>query len=321
MPMFEPRADEEFEPSINVKNLWTYTRKLSYNAAGIKLPGLFITKGFETDTAAFVTVIFLEAWGLYNLIAAIGGNGRGGLNAFGIAVIFVLFLIDITLAILRHIPLGRECHNSNELVLVKTLAGRQRLSNASRRMRFLRPLLSVLIIAAAVVKLFLFNHLQKHVTGISVSILVSYMLAAMLHIYNTGYFLYGIVFSNRMKKEYNIWASGSGGANSLTIGDYRPFPIVVPDGERIDISAVTVDRHRIEYLPTYNCFVLRTWGVLTDGQLQTLVGRQRTATAGALVAQVGLQAQLTILKSPPIGAQVADGLGVHQLGPTRVPPH
>ncbi len=61
--MFELRPNEKFEPSKDVKNLWTYTRKSSFNAAGIKLPGLFITKGFDIDAAAFVAVIFLELWG------------------------------------------------------------------------------------------------------------------------------------------------------------------------------------------------------------------------------------------------------------------
>ena len=303
--MFELRPNEDFEPSINVKNLWTYTRKSPFNAAGVKLPGLFTTKGFDIDAAAFVAVIFLEFWGLYSIVSSIGVlNAEGSFNILGFAVIFALFLIDVSLALLRHLPSGPDCRYRNNDVLASSPQQRHILRNERGMRRLLNPICSILILAVAGVKIYGFYMLSGgEITGLTVSVLVSYIFAAILHINNTGYFISGLIFNRRIRKEYGKWASGSDNAYEVTIYDYRPFPIDIPSDERIAIREATASKHQIvteaaEHGETI--YILKTWGVLTDGHLQALVVHQPTENARSTVARAGLKAQLHILDAPPL---------------------
>ena len=303
--MFEPRPHEDFEPSINVKNLWTYTRKSSFNAAGVKLPGLFVTKGFDIDFAAVVAVIFLELWGLYSIVSAIGLFGaEGSFNVLGLAVIVALFLIDVALAILRHLPSGPDCKLRNKLVLTSTAQERHILQKERGLRRFLTPICTVLILAVAGIKIYGFYMLSGgEIDGLTVSVLVSYVFAAILHINNTGYFLSGFTFGRKMRREYNKWASASDDAHEVTIYNWRPFTIEIPKDEKIKIKESTASKHKIvkeigddgeaEY-------ILKTWGVLTDGQLNALIVQQPTPAAQTTVVRAGLRAQLHILDAPPL---------------------
>lgn len=303
--MFELRSNEDFEPSINVKSLWTYTRKSSFNAAGIRLPGLFTTKGFDIDTAAFVAVIFLEFWGLYSIVSSIGVfDVEGSFNILGFAVIVALFLIDVSLAILRHLSAGPDCRYKNKYVLASSPQERHNLEKERGLRRFLKPVCSVLILGVAAIKIYGFYMLSGgEITGLTVSVLVSYLFAAILHINNTGYYLAGVIFSGRIRKEYAKWASNSDSAPEVTIYDWRPFVIEIPSNETIAIRETTAGKHEIEKetgeygRPAY---VLKTWGVLTDGQLNELIVKQPPPNAQATVARAGLKAQLHILDAAPL---------------------
>ncbi len=309
--MFEPRPNEDFEPSINAKNLWTYTRKSSFNAAGIRLPGLFITQGFDVDSSAFVAVVFLELWGLYSIVASIGlFDAEGNFNVLGLAVIFALFLIDVALAILRHFPAGADCRYANRAVLAETAHERHILRKARGFRRLLTPICTFLILGVAAIKVYGFYMLSDgEINALTISVLVSYLFAALLHINNTGYFLYGLVFSRKMRREYGKWASDSDDAHEVTIYDWRPFVISVPEDETIRLKGVAAGKHEIVRESTGNGdepeWVLRTWGVLTDGQLNALVVQQPTDNAKATVARIGLAAQLSILDAPPLPAKSA----------------
>ena len=85
-------ALENFEPSLETKSVWRFTRKSPAQFGGIVLPGLFQTSHLTLDTAAFLTVIALEAWGLGNLLIV------GDLSA---TYVVFLFLIDLVFATFR----------------------------------------------------------------------------------------------------------------------------------------------------------------------------------------------------------------------------
>ena len=306
--MFELRPNEKFEPSKDVKNLWTYTRKSSFNAAGIKLPGLFITKGFDTDAAAFVAVIFLELWGLYSIVSLIGLiNAEGSFNVLGLAVIVALFLIDVALAFLRHLPAGPECRYSNHEVLATTAQARQKLRNERGLRMSLAPICSVLILLVAGIKIYGFYMLSGgEINGLTVSVLVSYLFAALLHINNTGYFLYGLAFNRKIRREYKRWANGADDAHEYTIYGRRQYPIEIPSGEKIKIKEASAGQHRIVKEPgEQGEYVLETYGILTDRELHALVVQQRTDNAKATVARAALEAQLDILDAPPLPPNAA----------------
>ncbi len=137
--MLEPPASESFEPSKDVKSHWLYTRKSSFNVAGLELPGLFTTHNFQKDTAAFVAVLFLEAWGLYNLLAAIGT-----LSSLSLGGAVAVFLVDIALAFARHLPAAVECRVKNSLILESSSEERFALEQKRRKIKWLAPVGSVL---------------------------------------------------------------------------------------------------------------------------------------------------------------------------------
>lgn len=303
--MFELRPNEAFEPSKDVKNLWTYTRKSSFNAAGIRLPGLFITKGFDIDTAAFVAVIFLELWGLYSIVSSIGlFSAEGSFNVLGFAVIVALFLIDVALAFLRHLPAGPECRYRNKLILAATPQEREKLRNERGMRVLLTPICSFLILGVAGVKIYGFYMLNSgEINGLTVSVLVSYLFAALLHINNTGYCIYGWAFNREIRREYKRWANGADDAHEYSIYGRRQYPIAIPKDERIKIKEVSAGKHRIASEKgegDEQVYVIETYGILTDRELQALIVQQRSENAKSTVARAGLAAQLDILDAPPL---------------------
>lgn len=302
--MFELRPNEKFEPSKDVKNLWTYTRKSSFNAAGIKLPGLFITKGFDIDAAAFVAVIFLELWGLYSIVSSIGLlSTEGSFNVLGLAVIVALFLIDVALALLRHLPAGPECRYSNNEVLATSPQARQKLRNERGARMLLTPLCSILILGVAGIKIYGFYMLNSgEINGLTVSVLVSYLFAALLHINNTGYFLYGLAFNRKIRREYSRWSNDADDAHEYTIYGTRQYPIDIPSDEKIKIREVSAGKHQIvhEGEPPEQEYLIETYGILTDRELHALVVQQRGDNAISTVARAGLRAQLDILDASPL---------------------
>jgi hypothetical protein len=306
-----PRPGEDFEPTKDVKNLWTYTRKSSFNAAGIRLPGLFTTKNFDVDAAAFVAVLFLEAWGLFSLVSSFGlRNEEGGLNIFGIGGAFALFLIDLALAFLRHLPTGPECRYKNEWVLALTAQEQQKLLNQRSGRRWLAPICAFLILLVAGVKVYLFYMLNEgEITGLTASVLVSYVFAALLHINNTGYFLAGLYFNRKIRKDYNKWANGAFDAHSYTIYGKRPYAIEVSRDESISIKEANAGEHKIrQYIAESGepIYFLETWGVLTDRELAALIVLQSSPNAKTSVARTGLMAQLDILNSDPLPQSIQE---------------
>lgn len=306
--MWEPRPSDKFEPSLNTKNAWMFTRKSPYTpAAGTTFPGLCTTKGFDTDAIVFAAVICLEAWGLVSLISSFGLFGpEGNFNWLGVGGVVAAFILDLTLAIGRHIPAGRECKYKNKDVLAETPHEKEALRKERGRLWLLSPLCAVLISALAAFKIFLFYELNASagITGLTASVFVSYVLAAIIHINNTGYFAAACWFSHKVKKDYRIWAGNGAKAPELTIYRRRRFDIVIPDGDTIKINLAKAGEHLIragDKARNEAAYVLETYGILTDRGLQDLVGQQPTTSGPAkkIVAEVGLHAQLRILEEEP----------------------
>jgi hypothetical protein len=296
--MLEPTASEAFEPSKDVKSYWLYTRKSSYNAAGIELPGLFNTHNFQKDAAAFVAVVFLELWGLYNLLAAIGS-----ISSYAMGGVVAVFLLDIGLAFVRHLPSAVECRSKNSLILSFSPEDRFAIEQKRRKLKWLSPLGSLLILALAGLKTYLFYMLNEEITGQTASVLVSYLIAAILHITNTGYFIWGLIFSFFLKRERNKWASRDAIAKEkLSIHRKREYRIDLVENESIDFKEARSNDHEIRSFNENGKqgFLLATSGVLTDAQLQGLVNSQPSPNAKRMVALKCLEAQLDILDSDPI---------------------
>lgn len=310
--MWEPIPGENFEPSVSTKNIWTFTRKSPYNVEGMRLPGLFTTSRFDTEAVAFALVCILEIWGLYSLVSSFGlFDVTGAFNTWGVGGVVAAFLLDLFLATVRHLPVGADCRYRNRRVIATTPQELARLEHERGSWRWLSPICAVLILILAGVKIWLFYKLNEDVgiTGLTASVLVSYFFAALLHIFCTGYFLSAWYFRTFcIGSDHKTWANDGPTAQELQIHDWRPFPIEIPTGETVRINEKA--RAHEHYIRRGNIedgeatYVLETWGVLTDRDLQSLIVNQPTANAKTTLARVCLQAQLLILDAPPLAANV-----------------
>lgn len=289
------KPEENFEPSQQTKSRWRFTRKATADFAGVKLPGLFQTTGFTLDIALFSSVLALEVWGLACLLVASGSNPL--FFAF-------LFLIDISLAIFRHMPEGTINECENRLVIAKNEEGKARLRNKIGAARRSTGLFSFLILCVAVFKIIDFYGLQNgQFTGLTAGIIVSYLLAAYLHINSTGYFLSGLLFGLLIGRDRKMYLnSPDSDKHPMHINQHREFVIETGSSttDTVALDPVRVERHEITKEGNY--YMLRTWGVLEDRHLHVLVEAQRQDTAKRIIATNGVKTQLQIMQSDPAGA-------------------
>ena len=104
-------------------------------------------------------------------------------TGWGLAESATTFLLDLTLAYGRHLPVGSECRYRNRRVNATTAQELAELEKDRGRYRGLAFICAVLILALASVKIYLFYMLNEDlgITGLTASVLVSYVIVAILH--------------------------------------------------------------------------------------------------------------------------------------------
>jgi hypothetical protein len=293
--MHDLNAFEEFEPSRGTKDVWLFTRKKSSNYWGMPLPGLFQTEHSTIDASGFVVVIILELWGLQSILIV-------GDTPF--TYVAVLFLADLVFAIGRHLPQAKLCEYHNRLLVPddrhqhKDVA---RLKASITKRKLITHVFTLLIFALAGFKIIGFVALEGgEFTGLTLAISLSYGVAAVLHVTCTGYFLFGLATSILFQSDRRKY---------LRLGSKRLVPRQFQFRSSADIQETTVDRHRLyrgqdeshasESSANDGTWFLETTGVLTDGQLGTLVNSQPDRPASHEVALAALFHQLQILQAEP----------------------
>jgi hypothetical protein len=286
------RPEENFEPTQQTKGKWRFTRKAPATFAGIKLIGLFQTSNYPMDVALFFVVVGLEIWGLVSLVSV----GEASL-------VFVpfLFLLDVVLAVFRHIPEGNINECENKLIVAGNNEDEARLDQSIRKSKAITIVFTLLIAVMAIFKIISFFLLYNKIDGLTIGITVAYMLAAFLHCSTTGYFLSGLLFAmmmNKDRKEYlqsGAKSTDNSKKHSMRINQHREF--VLPEYKGLE--TYQVGKHEIAYDEKRKQYVLRTWGVLEDRDLHALIGHQRVDEAKRIVAVEGIKAQLAIMQSDP----------------------
>ncbi len=293
MPKLDP--EENFEPSRNIKLLWRFTHKTPKRYTGIVLPGLFDTSFFALYTALFFTVIGLEIWGLVNLLN-VGANP--------VMVVF-LFLIDLTLAIVRHLPAGTICELQNHLVWQEDIEERSRLEGQIARRRFLQEFCSFLILIVAIFKVISFYALQGGTfNGLTAGIMVSYLVAAWIHIRVTGSFIFAILMNLFWAIDYNQYLKKAAGQKPEDV--LKKITRISYIESSVPLKEASVDRHILTLnnqsptggAPGKNQYVLKTVGILTDRQLHAFVYSQPNTEAKIKLMREGVYHQvLNILQA------------------------
>ena len=302
-----------FEPGVELKNLWLNTRKNKVRFGNVELFGMFSTYGYGLDRFCFFLIIALEGWGLYNLNLLIDN----------VVLSSLLFFCDALFAIGSH-------YWSSDIVLA-----RNRLSMAKFDIIYLKgkspsnekeieisniikyniygSIFRLLIIGLAGFKIFSFlgNNTPDTPFALTFTIILTYLLVAYLHIRSTGYFLSGLIKGSRYRTQYakNLLSQDP---TDFTVQNHREFDLnlqiiqnhnelekmavtfgfAVPPQPGIDFVNAMTKQHYLYENKLY------TWGVLEDRDLQNLISVQPTNKQKEFLAMYGLKHQFEILNAP-----------------------
>jgi hypothetical protein len=322
-----------FVPQDDTVRHWAKTRKKPMDLYGIKLPGLFRIDEFWGDSLAFGFVILFELGGIVIMTAKVN-------NALPMIIATVCgFLIDGVCAIVHHnYTMGISCINRNKIVIADITAEeelrnekipitdqaiRQRSDRLkakyeleiNKRKRI--ALLSAFFIAfIALIKIIVFWLLQKfRLDTTTLFVFIVYGLTAFIHIYQTGYCVYGWICRFAMSSSIKSFIKGD-------------LPEIQPAGEpntyeQVIITSATLPEatdkfHRIEAVSSErynndeefrkkinldneqlerwnkgeNLYLFRTHSILSDGALQRLAARANNTPAQQKIILTGLYIQL-----------------------------
>ena len=196
MPYMKP-IDTGFEPGQTTKTLIYYVNKKKSQIGSTPQPGLIQDTHFTIMVIFFLIAIVLEVVGLMFIIDAIAlGFWHGFMG------VSFLILLDILFAFLFHLKTKTICRCENELVVLPLIAAGNvdarrsnlisKISSANR----IGILLAILIWGIAVTKMVSFYALSAVGSGgvdtEAMFIIVTYIIVALIHIYCTGYALFGL---------------------------------------------------------------------------------------------------------------------------------
>ncbi len=290
MLTWDPKLD--FEPSRTTKKLWLFVRKAPRVISGVTLPGLFQIAHFSVDTALFMAVLGLEIWGLANL-----------LRLSGVSWVYMALpvFVDLALAIFRHLPYGALCRMENQLVVAKAPVELAILRRRIRSRKVFMGFFSGLILLAGLFKAQIFwAATYGSFDSLIAGILLSYFLAAIIHIRCTGFFLFGIFTSISLwldKRRYERGkSSGAAIDSTVTVGSRRHSHELEPSS---DLTVVSAREQRISRVDGGSHFWFETWSLFRDEELEALASAQRTEEQSSFVAREGLRHQLHILDVGP----------------------
>lgn len=239
-------CEENYLPGEDVLRLLLGTKKHTY-VVGKQLdcPGLIDYNDNPWPTLWFSVAVILEAFGLWVLFQA-------GLVWFAAAA---LFFIDIALAFVRHLPVGKIRHQKNVLVLTEPGTTSDHIRNKIRKYRILTWIVSLGIVAIALVKILGFYAFVGEINPMTLFIIVTYIVVAIIHLTFTGYFIWWFAVEwrdwlghRKYRQALTDWQldhrDGTGapciGAPHEIPGVGRSTPITIPD---LKVPGYVVNRH------------------------------------------------------------------------------
>jgi hypothetical protein len=280
--MEEFKLNENFEPSSSLKKLWLYTFKDNSAITGtINLPGLFNTGRYILYFVGFLLILALEAWAFFTGL-------QEGMN---FTWVIAAIIIDFFLAFFGHRKQDIVCENRNRIFIENDTNNLLKLKKKIRNAEFYKWIFWIFIIVSAIVKIYFVNE-----TGADFDILlpvcIAYIFAAVLHCLVTGYFFYSSVFKIRWWMQHNKYSDNSGiNSHSMDV------PVKFLIGKELLETAIE-KKHEIKLLDDGNFYFL-TKGLLTDGELNTLIIRQTFPEQKVIIAKKGVELQLQMLSTEP----------------------
>jgi hypothetical protein len=310
-----------FEPSMETKTQWLRTRKKVRTYESVELPGLFATHAFWLDRLFFILIIVLEIWGLMNFVMV---------AEIHIAFTLLFFGIDVVLAGISHSGQGTICILKNDITLNKggllekttteneknlSIKGVQKKKEKKlKRLNFIKNLCEAGIWGLAIFKIWAFiGNYTEGINGLSLAIIVSYLVVAFLHCYSTMFFVDEVIHRYKMKKEAyrseieqnSIFHAKTIKNNDLELRvDFQWTPIQKLNNSSEGNTSKSQENKKNKYTDatfgnhSVKDDTLVTLGILTDEELNQLIIRQ-PKDLRALLALQGLKYQFTLLQSEP----------------------
>ena len=265
-----------FEPSSKTKRWGLYTRKSKFQAGAVTLPGFFSPKKDSNDTLFFFLAMIIEIIGFVAIAASFEWN-------YLMAALALLFVIvDVALAIFIHWYQADICIEANKAVIAATTAGRDAHLNKKKKLqrKWWVIIFTILLWVLAIVKAALSFNASGESGSIIIPIvlLLCYLVNALIHTKVTGYFIFQVYYNSQVKEEYekyehymrdNTYTPG----NQFNVIFQRSQILKQEAGANFVECQIAVEDgsgvHQVTRIE--DTFYLRTWGVLRDDHINSLV--------------------------------------------------
>jgi len=183
---------KNFEPSVNVKQLYLFVNHKRRPAGEKKLPGIFDLHYWEVTLIMMLFVCIFEFIGMYKLWLCLP-------NPLAAVVIFVF--ADFISAILAHLLKGKLCLAKNRKFLAKEFdykTDKTAKHEYDRQgiiiwgCKIYEYFFDAILLSIALIKIWIFDfYCWEGGSGTLIFITLTYICVALIHIFFTGYFIFG----------------------------------------------------------------------------------------------------------------------------------
>lgn len=291
-----------FEPDKRALKLWLYTRKQDKQYGLNEAPGFFSTHDFPKDQGFFIAAFVLEILGIVLLISS--GINLGDSEFALIAIIGALGLSvgDIFLAYLLHRNEEKKCYGRNKIKISENEGEKQTIKDQLKAGKWWDAFIIFLIILIAIIKIFgivllgTFDNI-----GIYISLVIMFLFIVYVHIWHTGYFIYGWLTKRTFKQQLRQLNQGN--------KKYAAQPWEQPFASEVNLLDGSTElkaneNHKIiegkkedsqtKHKYSYN---IKSQGILTDNDLSSFFRKSLNEDQITLIAKECLKLQIRMYEN------------------------
>lgn len=271
--------NENYLPSQRTINLSLFSKKKRYESYNAFRPGLIGVEGYNWQALAFILILLIEGG------ATIYAKSQG----IKIEAIVVAIFVDIILAIAAHVRHSKLVRLKNEKVF-RPDDQKGRILNSIKKEKRFKSFFNSLILFSGLFKAYLFFTAFGRINDIIPwGVAIFYMVAAILHVLFTGYFIFTSIYYISNRKDRKRFENSNRKENNHD-SEKR---IELKATEPISFKKVAIGKHAITQ--ENDKYYLVTQGILTDFELDELIGLQEDDSARILLCKKGVEHQFNML--------------------------
>lgn len=298
--MFE-KIDNQFEPSPQTREAMLYVRKRQILIAGIKHPGLFGIHNFAPDSVLFLVVLILEGVGLYSFYNALEQSDTSIFTA--IMATGAMFLIDLLFAFYHH---RFNTGINAKLEIDSILKNRQANSGANagslhnldavksrKNKAFIFSTLLIVVAAAKFAIFYFLNEGNGEVEyGVVAFMALAYLVAAIIHIKVTGYWVHAIWADWLHKRDENTFKSSGGKQckameRPIELDRFSEFSQPLSVGSHSVVTKIDPSGN--------NQYFLNVVGLITDKEIEELSFKVSNDSARTNIVLAAMEIQIKLV--------------------------